>query len=118
MAAGGRGQPGPAGRRRRRGGGLPDRARHVPAGGRHRIRGGGQSYAGAPRTARRSGPNLLAWPPFGPDVHIVMPGWLPRASDGGQAVIVAKDFLLAFLYAEYRGNQDDRWSGYVSGYGA
>jgi hypothetical protein len=74
-----------------------------------------RATAGAPGTARRSGPNLLAWPPFGPDVHIVLPGRLPRASDGGQAVIVAEDFLLAFLYAEYRGNQDDRWSGYVSG---
>jgi len=30
-------------------------------------------------------------------------------------VITVKDFLLAFLYAEYRGNQDDRWTGYVSG---
>ena len=74
-----------------------------------------RATAGASGTARRSGPNLLAWPPFGPDVHIVLPARLPRASDGGQAVIVAEDFLLAFLYAEYRGNQDDRWSGYVSG---
>lgn len=71
--------------------------------------------AGASRTAPRSGSNVLAWPPFGPDVHIVMPGGLPRARRSARAVIVAKDFLLAFLYAEYRGNQDDRWSDYVSG---
>jgi hypothetical protein len=74
-----------------------------------------RATAGAYGTARRSGPSLLAWPPFGPDVHIVLPGRLPRAGDGDQAVILAEDFLLAFLYAEYRGNQDDRWSGYVSG---
>ena len=71
--------------------------------------------AGAHGTARRSGPDVLAWPPFGADVHVVMPGWLPRARGERQPVIVAKDFLLAFLYAEYRGNQDDRWAGYVSG---
>jgi hypothetical protein len=71
--------------------------------------------AGKSGMARRSGPNLLAWPPFGPDVHIVLPGRLPRARRVARAVIVAEDFLLAFLYAEYRGNQDDRWSGYVSG---
>jgi hypothetical protein len=70
---------------------------------------------GGSGTARRSGPNVLAWPPFGPDVHIVLPGRLPRARRSAQAVTVAEDFLLAFLYAEYRGNQDDRWSGYVSG---
>src|SRR5580704_14785306 len=40
-----------------------------------------------------------------------------RPAGPGQvpAVIAAKDFLLAFLYAEYRGNQDDRWTGYASG---
>jgi hypothetical protein len=58
---------------------------------------------------------LLAWPPFGGNVRIFMPGWLP--ADPGQvpAVVAAKNFLLAFLYAEYRGNQDDRWTRYVSG---
>jgi hypothetical protein len=57
----------------------------------------------------------LAWPPFGTDVHVVMPVWLPADSRQVPAVITVKDFLLAFLYAEYRGNQDDRWTGYVSG---
>jgi hypothetical protein len=57
----------------------------------------------------------LAWPPFGSNVHIVMPVWLPADSSQIPAVITVKDFLLAFLYAEYRGNQDDRWTGYVSG---
>ena len=58
--------------------GCGHRARHVPPGRRHRTRGGGQSPPGA-RDGPATGPNLLAWPPFGPDVHIVMPGWLPPA---------------------------------------
>ena len=62
---------------------------------------------------RAAGP--LNWPPFGGNVHIVMPGWLPADPGEMPAVIAAKDFLLAFLYAEYRGNQDDRWTGYASG---
>lgn len=79
----------------------------------------GQAPGTAGRTpgtaGRGTGRDLLTWPPFGPDVHIVMPGWLPRVRSEIPAVIVAKDFLLGYLYAEYRGNQDDRWAGYVSG---
>ncbi len=70
---------------------------------------------GAPGTAGRPGPGVLTWPPFGPDVHIVIPRWLPPLRSEIPAVAAAKDFLLAYLYAEYRGNQDDRWAGYVSG---
>ena len=44
-----------------------------------------------------------------------MPGWLPHNGSEIPAVITAKDFLLAVLYAEYRGNQDDRWAGYAAG---
>lgn len=62
---------------------------------------------------RAAGP--LNWPPFGGNVHIVMPGWLPADPGEVPAVTAAKNFLLAFLYAEYRGNQDDRWTGYASG---
>jgi hypothetical protein len=69
---------------------------------------------GAAGPARRAaGP--VEWPPFGGDVHIVMPGWLPADPGEAPAVIAAKNFLLAFLYAEYRGNQDDRWTAFVSG---
>jgi hypothetical protein len=57
----------------------------------------------------------LTWPPFGSGVHIIMPSWLPRRPAADQAVITAKDFLLALLYAEYRGNRDQRWTAYVSG---
>lgn len=43
-----------------------------------------------------------------------MPGWLPADPHQVPAVLAAKNFLLAFLYAEYRGNQDDHWTNYVS----
>lgn len=61
------------------------------------------------------GPEGLEWPPFGRNVHIIMPAWLPADSGQVPAVIAAKNFLLAYLYAEYRGNQDDRWTTYASG---
>jgi hypothetical protein len=77
----------------------------------------GAAAAAAATPAAPSGPAAgpLTWPPFGRDVRIVMPGWLPRNGTEVPAVITAKDFLLAVLYAEYRGNQDDRWAGYASG---
>ena len=64
---------------------------------------------------RPHGAGALERPPFGRNVRIVMPGWLPADPRQVPAVIAAKDFLLAFLYAEYRGNQDDRWTAFVSG---
>lgn len=67
------------------------------------------STAGHPATGS------LNWPPFGANVHIFMPGWLPADQGEALAVVAAKNFLLAFLYSEYRGNQDDRWTRYVSG---
>jgi hypothetical protein len=63
----------------------------------------------------RPGRSGLDWPPFGANVHIVMPRWLPADASQVPAVIAAKNFLLAFLYAEYRGSQDDRWTSYASG---
>lgn len=57
----------------------------------------------------------VTWPPFGRDVRIIMPRWLPADPSQVPAVITAKNFLLAFLYAEYRGNQDNRWTTYVAG---
>lgn len=62
---------------------------------------------------QHSGP--LAWPPFGGNVHIAMPGWLPPGPAEVPAVIAAKDFLLAYLYAEYTGNRDHRWMAYAGG---
>ncbi len=77
----------------------------------------GSAAGGGAAPAAPSGPaaGALTWPPFGRDVHIVMPGWLPGNGAEVPAVITAKDFLLAVLYAEYRGNQDDRWAGYAAG---
>ncbi len=86
-----------------------------PAGPAAPATAGGALAGRAPTAARHTGPGLLAWPPFGPDVHIVMPGWLPPERSEIPPVVAAKDFLLAYLYAEYRGGQDDRWASYVSG---
>jgi hypothetical protein len=57
----------------------------------------------------------VTWPPFGSNVHVSMPAWLPADRSEVPAVITAKNFLLAFLYAEYKGNQDHRWAIYVTG---
>src|SRR6185437_13166122 len=53
--------------------------------------------------------------PFGANVHIVMPNWKPADSAQLPAVITAKNFLLAFLYSEYRGGADHRWVAYTAG---
>jgi hypothetical protein len=74
----------------------------------------GAAGAGSAKSQPR-GPEGLEWPPFGRNVHIIMPEWLPTDSSQVPAVIAAKNFLLAYLYAEYRGNQDDRWTAYASG---
>lgn len=70
----------------------------------------------APASARlppASSPQVT-WPPFGRDVRIIMPAWLPAEASEVPAVITAKSFLLALLYAEYRGNRDRRWTTYVA----
>jgi hypothetical protein len=67
-----------------------------------------------PRLARTSS-QRVTWPPFGSNVRVVMPRWLPADGSEVPAVIAAKNFLLAFLYAEYRGDEDNRWSVYVAG---
>jgi hypothetical protein len=62
-----------------------------------------------------AGSTAFLMPPFGSDVHVVMPAWLPDTSSQVPAVVADKNFLLAFLYAEYRGNRDHRWTRYASG---
>ena len=57
----------------------------------------------------------LDWPPFGSDVRIAMTSWRPSQHQQRPAVRADKNFLLAFLYAEYRGNTDDRWKRYAAG---
>lgn len=64
-----------------------------------------------------AGADGLTWPPFGSDVHIAMPSWLPGPARQDPAVVTAKNFLLAFLYAQYKGGRDQRWTSYVSGSG-
>ena len=83
---------------------------------------GGANPAGSggvagPSSARlaRTASQKVTWPPFGSNVRVVMPAWLPADRGEVPAVVTAKNFLLAFLYAEYRGNQDRRWAIYVSG---
>jgi hypothetical protein len=77
----------------------------------------GGAGAASPNLARlaRTSSQRVTWPPFGRNVRVIMPGWLPADASEVPAVIAAKNFLLAFLYAEYRGNQDNRWSVYVAG---
>ena len=56
----------------------------------------------------------VTWPPFGSNVRVIMPTWLPADASEVPAVIAAKNFLLAWLYAEYRGGRDSRWTAYVA----
>jgi hypothetical protein len=78
--------------------------------------GGANPAVATPASARlpQAAPPRVAWPPFGRDVRIIMPAWLPAEASEVPAVITAKNFLLAFLYAEYRGNRDSRWTAYAA----
>lgn len=53
-------------------------------------------------------------PPFGKDAHIVLDPWMPTGATGARAVLAAKDFLLAVLYADYTGDRDHSWKNYAS----
>jgi hypothetical protein len=85
--------------------------------GTFRPAGGGASAAGAgsqPSDAAASSGDGYVMPPFGKNVHVEMTSWLPANAAQARAVIVDKDYELAFLYAEYRGGQDQSWVSYVS----
>jgi hypothetical protein len=56
----------------------------------------------------------LTFPPFGKNAHVVMTSWLPAGASEIPAVTTAKDFLLALLYADYKGGKDHRWARYVT----
>ena len=56
----------------------------------------------------------VTWPPFGGNVHVVMPAWLPADRGEIPAVITAKNFCSPFCLPN-RGSQDHRWSIYVRG---
>jgi hypothetical protein len=72
------------------------------------------STASATAVAQSSGPGSVVMPPFGKNAHIVMTDWLPGNADMAKAVVVDKDYELAFLYAEYTGGKSDDWAAYVS----
>ena len=76
--------------------------------------GGGLSTAGGQATDAAAGSGGYVMPPFGPNVHIDMTSWLPASTAQAQAVNTDKDYELAFLYAEYKGGQDQSWVNYVS----
>ena len=77
--------------------------------------GGGPSAAGGGEASDAAGPaGGYVMPPFGKNVHIDMTSWVPADAAQAQAVNTDKDYELAFLYAEYRGGQDQGWENYVS----
>lgn len=78
--------------------------------------GGGSSVAAAGQPSPAAGGSGASYvmPPFGKNVHIEMTSWLPANADEAQAVITDKDYELAYLYAEYKGGQDQSWVNYVS----
>ena len=85
----------------------PAASTFTPAGG-----GSSAGHSAAPDAA--SSPGGYVMPPFGKNVHIEMTSWLPTDTDQAQAVNTDKNYELAFLYAEYRGGQDQSWENYVS----
>jgi hypothetical protein len=76
--------------------------------------GGGPSATGGQASDAAAASGGYVMPPFGKNVHIEMTSWLPAGPAEAQAVNTDKDYELAFLYAEYRGGQDQAWVNYVS----
>ena len=86
----------------------PAASTFTPAGGGPSAAGGGE----ASDAAGSAGGYVM--PPFGKNAHIDMTSWVPADAAQAQAVNTDKDYELAFLYAEYRGGQDQGWENYVS----
>jgi hypothetical protein len=85
---------------------TPSASTFTPLGGSPAA--GGQAPAGA-------GPSPgYVMPPFGSNVHIEMTSWLPADAAQAAAVTTDKSYELAYLYAEYKGGQDESWVNYVS----
>lgn len=80
----------------------------TPGGGAPSAAGGGQASDAATNTGG------FVMPPFGKNVHIDMTSWLPSSAAQVAAVNTDKDYELAYLYAEYKGGQDESWVNYVS----
>jgi hypothetical protein len=73
------------------------------------------SMAGqAPAATNGTGTGQVVMPAFGKNVHIVLTSWHPANASLAQAVLVDKNYELAYLYAEYTSGQDSSWANYVS----
>jgi hypothetical protein len=76
--------------------------------------GGGPSAPGASASDAAAGSGGYVMPPFGTNVHVDMTSWVPANAAQAQAVNTDKDYELAYLYAEYKGGQDQTWVNYVN----
>jgi hypothetical protein len=52
-------------------------------------------------------------PPFGKNLHVHVTSQLPTDPSEAQAMVADENFELAFLYAEYKGGQDQGWTSYA-----
>ena len=73
------------------------------------------SMSGAPASAGTgTSAGQVVMPAFGKNVHIDLTSWHPANADQARAVLVDKNYELAYLYAEYTSGQDSSWANYVS----
>lgn len=75
---------------------------------------GGSSAPGGQASASAGPAPGYVMPPFGSNVRIEMTAWRPADAAQAAAVDTDKSYELAYLYAEYKGGQDERWVNYVS----
>jgi hypothetical protein len=75
----------------------------------------GASASAQPTATQTAGTSAttLTMPPFGHGAHAVMTGWQPSDATDAAAVLTAKDFVLAVLYADYTGGHSHGWQQYV-----
>jgi hypothetical protein len=69
---------------------------------------------GQPSAATGTSAGQVVMPAFGKNVHIDLTSWHPANPSQAAAVLVDKNYELAYLYAEYTGGQDSSWANYVS----
>lgn len=75
---------------------------------------GGVTSTAAATPAAQSTPGGVTMPPFGKNAHVVMTSWQPKNASLAQAVLTAKNYELAYLYAEYTGGQSQDWTSYLN----
>lgn len=68
----------------------------------------------APSSSAPATTLTLVRPPFGHNAHVLMTPWMPGRPAERAAVMTAKEFVLAVLYADYTGDRDQRWRSYVT----